>query len=66
MHAIGRHDFKKIINFFILFSGHNDATDLSLGDLINRMKHQEKIGVKFSSVRSVQRFRLGVVFNKLR
>lgn len=55
--------------FFFCISGYNDATDLSLGDIIDRMRNQKKKkkkGVKFSSVWNVQRSKLGVVFNKVR
>lgn len=55
----------KNIYYFIFISGYNSATHLSLGDIIE-WRIRGKKGVKFSSVWSVQRFRLGVVFNKLR
>lgn len=41
-----------VIFFFFCISGYNDATDLSLGDITDRMRIQEKKNqtVKFSSV----------------
>ena len=40
-----------VIFFFFFISGYNDATDLSLGDILDRMKNQKKSKrVKCSSV----------------